>query len=38
MLIPARYGSNANVTMLVERRSRFLVLLANPDQQPGGCG
>lgn len=38
MLIPARYGSNANVTMLVERRSRFLVLLAKPDQQPGGCG
>ncbi|HEY0206561.1 MAG TPA: IS30 family transposase, partial [Acetobacteraceae bacterium] len=27
---------NANVTTLVERRSRFLVLLPNPDRRPAG--
>ena len=32
----AREGGNANVTTLLERRSRFLVLLANPDRRPAG--
>ncbi len=32
----ARSGGNANVTTLVERRSRFLVLLPNPDRRPAG--
>jgi len=32
----ARSGDNANVTTLVERRSRFLVLLPNPDRRPAG--
>ncbi len=31
LLVFARSGGNANVTTLVERRSRFLVLLPNPD-------
>ena len=32
----ARSGGNANVTTLLERRSRFLVLLPNPDRRPAG--
>ena len=36
LLIFARDGGNANVTTLLERRSRFLVLLANPDRRPAG--
>lgn len=32
----AREGGNANVTTLLERRNRFLVLLANPDRRPSG--
>ena len=36
LLIPAREGGHANVTMLLERRSRFPVLLANPDRRPAG--
>jgi len=34
LLIFSRAGTGANVTTLVERRSRFLVLLANPDRRP----
>ncbi len=29
----ARAGGNTNVTTLLERRSRFLVLLPNPDRR-----
>ena len=36
LLVFARDGGNANVTTLLERRSRFLVLLANPDRRPAG--
>ncbi len=36
LLIFARDGGNANVTTLLERRSRFVVLLANPDRRPAG--
>ncbi len=36
LLVFARGGGNANVTTLLERRSRFLVLLANPDRRPAG--
>ena len=36
LLVFAREGGNANVTTLLERRSRFLVLLANPDRRPAG--
>jgi len=36
LLIFSRAGTGANVTTLVERRSRFLVLLANPDRRPAG--
>jgi len=36
LLIFARNGGNANVTTLLERRSRFLVLLPNPDRRPAG--
>ncbi len=36
LLVFARSGGNANVTTLVERRSRFLVLLPNPDRRPAG--
>ena len=36
LLIFARDGGNANVTTLLERHSRFLVLLANPDRRPVG--
>ena len=36
LLVFAREGGNANVTGLLERRSRFLVLLANPDRRPAG--
>jgi len=32
----ARAGGSARVTTLLERRSRFLVLLANPDRRPAG--
>ena len=32
----AREAGNANVTTLLERRSRFLVLLPNPDRRPAG--
>jgi IS30 family transposase len=38
LLVFARSAGNANVTTLVERRSRFLVLLPNPDRRPAGCG
>ena len=33
LLVFARDGGNANVTTLLERRSRFVVLLANPDRR-----
>lgn len=36
LLIFARNGGNANVTTLLERRSRFLVLLPNPAKSPLG--
>ena len=36
LLVFARSGGNANVTTLLERRSRFLVLLPNPDRRPAG--
>ena len=36
LLVFARDGGNANVTTLLERRSRFRVLLANPDRRPAG--
>ncbi len=36
LLIFARDGGAANVTTLLERRSRFVVLLANPDRRPAG--
>jgi len=36
LLVFARSGGNANVTTLVERRSRFLVPLPNPDRRPAG--
>ena len=36
LLVFARPGGNANVTTLPERRSRFLVLLPNPDRRPAG--
>ena len=36
LLIFARNGGPANVTTLLERRSRFLVLLANPAKSPLG--
>jgi len=32
----ARSGGSANLTTLLERRSRFLVLLPNPDRRPAG--
>ena len=34
LLIFARDGGSANVTTLLERRNRFVVLLANPDHRP----
>lgn len=36
LLVFARPGGNANATTLPERRSRFLVLLPNPDRRPAG--
>ncbi len=36
LLVFARSGGNARVTTLLERRSRFLVLLPNPDRRPAG--
>lgn len=36
LLVFAKSAGNANVTTLVERRSRFLVLLPNPDRRPVG--
>ena len=36
LLIFARDGGPADVTTLVERRSRYLVLLPNPDRRPAG--
>jgi len=36
LLVFARSGGNVNVTTLLERRSRFLVLLPNPDRRPAG--
>ena len=33
-MIFARSGSGANVTTLLERASRFLILLPNPDRRP----
>ena len=36
LMIFARSGSGANVTTLLERASRFLILLPNPDRRPSG--
>jgi len=36
LLVFARSGGTARVTTLLERRSRFLVLLPNPDRRPAG--
>lgn len=36
LLIFARDGGPANVTTLLERRSRYVVLLPNPDRRPAG--
>ncbi len=36
LLVFAGSGGNANVMTLLERRSRFLVLLPNPDRRPVG--
>ena len=36
LLVFARSGGDANVTTLLKRRSRFLVLLPNPDRRPAG--
>ncbi|HEY0204957.1 MAG TPA: IS30 family transposase [Acetobacteraceae bacterium] len=36
LLVFAKSAGNARVTTLVERRSRFLVLLPNPDRRPAG--